>query len=112
MVRYIKLEDAIEVCGKYKNLHKKENSKLGMAIVNDIYLDIDNLPTADVEEVKHGCWVDCIEAGTTVAGIEFSGLVGYKCSLCGRYEGKKEPYCNCGAKMVGVKSYANTQGLS
>lgn len=26
MARYIKLEDAIEVCGKYKDLHKKENS--------------------------------------------------------------------------------------
>ena len=56
MERYIKLEDAIEVCGKYKDLHKKENSRLGMSIVNDIYLDIDNLPTADVVEVKHGRW--------------------------------------------------------
>ena len=56
MARYIKLEDAIEVCGKYKDLHKKENSRLGMSIVNEIYLDIDNLPTADVEEVKHGYW--------------------------------------------------------
>lgn len=67
---------------------------------------INEQPAADVEEVKHGCWVDCIEAGTTVAGIEFSGLVGYKCSLCGRYEGKKEPYCNCGAKMDGRKGDA------
>ena len=59
-------------------------------------------PTADAEEVRRGYWVDCIETGTTVAGITNSGFVGYKCSLCGRYEGKKEPYCNCGAKMDGT----------
>ena len=60
-------------------------------------------PTADMVEVKHGEWLDCVETGTTVAGIKVSGFVGYKCSLCGRYEGKKEPYCNCGAKMDGGK---------
>ena len=49
--------------------------------------------------MKHGFWLDCIEEGTTVAGIRVGGLVGYKCSLCGRHEMKKEPYCNCGAKM-------------
>ena len=62
---------------------------------------IKEAPTADVVEVKHGEWIDCIETGTTPAGINISGLVGYKCSLCGRYEGKREPYCNCGAKMRG-----------
>ena len=60
---------------------------------------LEQMPAADVEEVKHGEWLDCVETGTTVAGITNSGFVGYKCSLCGRYEGKKEPYCNCGAKM-------------
>ena len=61
-----------------------------------------HFPTADVEEVKHGAWLDYIEQGTTVAGVSASGLVGYRCSECGRYEGKKEPYCNCGAKMDGT----------
>ena len=56
---------------------------------------------ADVVEVKHGEWLDNIVEGTTVAGIDFKGVVGYKCSLCGREERKKEPYCNCGAKMGG-----------
>ena len=27
--------------------------------------------------------------------------ISYKCSLCGRIENDKEPYCNCGAKMDG-----------
>ena len=61
------------------------------------------MPTEYVEEVKHGRWLDCIETGITVAGINVSGFVGYKCSLCGRYESQKEPYCNCGAKMDGER---------
>lgn len=95
MARYIKLEDAIEVCGKYKDFHKKENCRLGMAIVNDIYLDIDNLPTADVEEVKHGEWIEC------------SNELNKYCSVCKKVNGtiyEKPPFCeNCGAKMDGGK---------
>lgn len=26
-------------------------------------------------------------------------LSGYTCSICGRTEKEKEPYCHCGAKM-------------
>lgn len=94
MARYIKLEDAIEVCDKYKDFYKKENSRLGMSIVNDIYLDIDNLPTADVEEVKHGYWI------TDEKGIVI-------CSECGEehaWDEYRATYCeDCGAKMDGGK---------
>ena len=41
---------------------------------------------ADVVEVRNGEWI------RTMVGD-------YCCSLCGRYEEDKEPYCNCGAKM-------------
>lgn len=58
---------------------------------------------ADFVEVKHGQWLDNIEKTSTVAGITKDFAIGYKCSLCGRTELKKEPYCNCGAKMRGVK---------
>lgn len=59
-------------------------------------------PNADVVEVKHGEWLDVIEEiNNTCAGIAFKGFVGYKCSLCGRQEIRKEPYCHCGAKMDG-----------
>lgn len=60
---------------------------------------IDNVSTADVVEVRHGKWIDDIRDITTVAGIDRKSLVGYKCSVCGRSEIHKEPYCNCGAKM-------------
>ena len=56
-------------------------------------------PAADVVEVRHGKWIDDMRDITTVAGIVRKYLVGYNCSVCGRYEIHKEPYCNCGAKM-------------
>lgn len=60
---------------------------------------IDEMSTSDVVEVKHGYWIPIdIEQ-------EFFGCIDeatiYKCSLCGRYEDKQEPYCNCGARMDG-----------
>ena len=57
--------------------------------------------TADVEGVKHGQWLDNIEKTSTVAGITKDFAIGYKCSLCGRTEINREPYCNCGTKMDG-----------
>ena len=57
--------------------------------------------TADVAEVKHGKWLDNVEKTTTVAGVTKDFAIGYRCSLCGRTEINKEPYCNCGAKMDG-----------
>lgn len=49
---------------------------------------IDNQPTADVAEVKHGRWIS----------NEFGRV--YICSECGRKETTNtEPYCHCGAKM-------------
>lgn len=32
---------------------------------------------------------------------EFNTRKVYACSLCGRTERRKQPYCNCGAKMKG-----------
>jgi len=55
--------------------------------------------TTDVEGVKHGHWMDNIKTISTVGTPNIKALVGYKCSLCGRAEVCKEPYCNCGAKM-------------
>lgn len=60
---------------------------------------VDDAPTADVQEVRHGKWIYC-------GHHEFHGHV-FECSVCGRYlfANSKEdvyveyPYCHCGAKM-------------
>lgn len=56
---------------------------------------ISDMPAADVEEVKHGEWIDKL--------VECNGVAEIKsvCSLCGNPNKRyKPPYCpHCGAKM-------------
>lgn len=51
---------------------------------------------APIETTRHGHWIERSD----------KGIVGdlrcpYRCSICGRVESLKEPYCNCGARMDG-----------
>lgn len=63
-------------------------------------------PAADVATVVHGHWVDVTDEVQDILKERppYVMLRAYKCSVCGRYEGKMEPYCNCGAKMDGGKA--------
>ena len=65
-------------------------------------------PTADVVEVRHGEWIEHRGQSYLVHPMKYDengpilqDYVNYECSECGRTESKKEPYCNCGAKMDG-----------
>ena len=66
---------------------------------DDIADLIDDVPAADVATVVHGKWLK--EVYRDPYGADWTR---YVCSLCGRIEIKKEPYCNCGAKMDGGKA--------
>ena len=57
---------------------------------------IEYAPAADVVPVVHGRWEPVMEG---VWNLPTPICVGWSCSLCGRYEQYKEPYCNCGARM-------------
>lgn len=59
-------------------------------------IDVLYAPAADVAPVRHGRWKPVLEG---VWNLPTPICVGWSCSLCGRYEQYKEPYCNCGAKM-------------
>ena len=65
----------------------------------DAIYAIKNAPTIDAVEVVHGRWIPIIDEPTPLRKMPM--LSGYRCSVCGRYEEKEEPYCNCGAKMDG-----------
>ena len=57
---------------------------------------IQKQPTADVVEVRHGKWIDCVE--------KISGKIQITCSQCGRFLSVYLPYnfCpNCGARRDG-----------
>lgn len=64
---------------------------------------IDQRPTADVEEVKHGKWI--------YKGHHPAMSHVFQCSVCKRwlfsnsldYVPEEYPYCHCGAKLDGVE---------
>ena len=98
MAEYIDREALLVLLGKLfmepPHQHDGENYYCGIAIARQ---EIEEIPTADVVEVRHGYWDDC------------------ECSVCGKmhpslyldeweleYRIKETPYCpNCGAKMDG-----------
>ena len=91
MARYIDADKAIaDMLFGMKGSHEQA---IAIEVINDT-------PTADVAEVKHGEWGD--------TGIEELDLIysGYKCSECGDIIcGNMTNYCpNCGAKMDGGKA--------
>ena len=65
---------------------------------------IENAPSVDAVEVVHGRWLPDMEEFDDDPAVGIRGGVyqtGWKCSICGRSEQAKEPFCNCGAKMDG-----------
>lgn len=65
---------------------------------------LEETPAADVVEVKHGKWLPDYETFVDEWERESEPIqTGWVCSLCGRQEFIREPYCHCGAKMDAVK---------
>ena len=86
MAEYIKKSIAIAIVNDAKDMLSFE--RIGAAI------QIAASPAADVAPVVHGRWLP-------VNGHWGPKIVrrGYQCSLCGRIENQREPYCHCGARM-------------
>lgn len=90
------MKEYIERDAAIKSLFAKidaPNHRAEFLYCDEIYNVIQDIPAADVVEVRHGQWIKS----------ESSGL--YKCSKCGRYATNSDvlnwEYCNCGAKMDG-----------
>ena len=52
-------------------------------------------------EREEAHWIPS-QACTVHTWDEIRYVDGYECSECGRFEREKEPYCNCGCKMMEV----------
>lgn len=64
---------------------------------DEIALIIEEMPTIDAQEVKHGKWVF---VGTKTNMVSLSCHEIYKCNLCGRQNKCRYDYCpHCGARM-------------
>lgn len=100
-LRWSDINDALiehhgeQVMSKYLTVAECKAAKFG--IEGALYV-LEYLPAADVAPVVHGRWKPVLEG---VWNLPTPICVGWSCSLCGRYEQYKEPYCNCGAKMDG-----------
>lgn len=79
---------------KYVNAGKMlEEYEHSIYDTTDLAEMLNYMPAADVEEVRHGKWVEL---------PPFKGI--YTCSLCGRWGEYHWNYCpHCGAKMDEVE---------
>lgn len=81
-----------------------EKDKVVLNIVEQVLFDINAIPKADVEPVKHAKWKEYI-GSTYVKTDEFGEPIYrdakyYCCSRCSRKTVIRECYCpSCGAKM-------------
>jgi hypothetical protein len=79
----------------------------GMSYYGELLGCIEDTPTADIVEVKHGYWQDKFNRNRMVSQSF--------CSVCGKHSGiggiesnRHKPYCpNCGAKMNGERKCDN-----
>ena len=92
MAEYIEREALLN---ELKEERKKGNFVFTSKWIKEI---MDNLPAADVVEVKRGEW----QKLRRIQGVKY-----YMCSLCSEMAKNEHNYCpNCGAKMDGnEKSY-------
>lgn len=105
MSRYIDVDALKDKMFNYYdcvNLNTRKDNYNGETLMNyevaDMIEDcIDNAPAADVQEVKHGKWVELVK----IRKDGKARLVHWQCSLCGCFLGTNTAnYCpNCGAKM-------------
>ena len=66
-----------------------------------IVIEIDDIPSADVQPVKHGKWVFYKPPDDWIK-MHLSPKSFYVCDICGHIEDGKQNYCShCGAKMDG-----------
>ena len=73
---------------------------------------VKDIPTADVQEVRHGKWIGYPSITISQKRRRIQSIT-YQCSCCGKSNGRaKSPYCkNCGSKMCGDESEAKIKEL-
>ena len=91
MARYIDADKISSYIRENFSIDKTKNADICFAFI-DLMNWLDDQPTADVEEVKHGEWIYFYDT---------KGIKRCKCSECiTSYGCLDTPYCpNCGAKM-------------
>lgn len=110
MAKYIKRIDVMKICQSYSSHCFIANDSSGQDIADRIEDEVVNLPTAEIEEVKHGKIIrnernipKMREFHEKGIGLEIGEKsVFWTCSECGSFIRPYNKYCSeCGAKMRG-----------
>lgn len=96
MAEYIEREKAIKKFENYCADCEDEGDIRTAQVFEDCVYELRDIPAADVATVVHRKRLK--EVYRDSYGADWTR---YVCRLFGRVEIKKEPYCNCGAKMDG-----------
>ncbi len=100
MEKYVKLQDVYDLLTRMhrepRYQHDDEDYYSG---VSQVAGELCGLNMIELEEPKQGQWVPYTEYYADDYS-ECNTRKVFTCSLCGRLEKHKEPYCNCGAKMI------------
>lgn len=94
MARYIDIDETVKT---FEKLHGEESTLLNCYNEDWIVSFLDAQPTADVQEVRHGKWIN--------ESSNMYGPISGQCSVCELFSGtwlRNAPYkyCpHCGAKM-------------
>lgn len=109
MARYIDADTLLQ------NLKKQYGEDLGWQCtvnMSDVGMMVEDTPTADVEEVKHGHWVSHSPDIATMRVFHKLGIgkgmsensIFWTCSCCDSWGTPSQKRCSeCGAKMDGEK---------
>ena len=94
MAEYIDIDTPLELYVERGGFYRQQITTLRELLdVNHLRYEI-----ADVRPVVRGRWEEHYE--TYDHNPEWGEVqYGYICSLCGRWEYEREPFCNCGAMM-------------
>ena len=92
---YIEREEIIELATKLK----PRFAPLHRLVLEAFVYAVKDIPNAEVDPIKHGEWLPYTEYYDDDYS-ECNMRKVWACSRCGRLEKYKEPYCNCGAKMI------------
>lgn len=98
MAEYIEREALLRFVGRQPRI--APTTAREDRLIHAIIRAIEMYPAAVVRENVRGDWLPYFGEDADTGDL---AEYGYECSICGRWEAYKEPFCNCGAQMGGAE---------